>query len=286
MVRTFPRIRNLFFYTFMIILAMITLFPFLWLLITSFKHPIEIFSTTPTFFPNDFTFDNYKFFFTGFDERRGIRIPIQKAFVNSIIIALGTSLISVFVGTCAAYAIARRKLKWMLSVLVIIIGIRTIPRISIVIPLYLFIQKLGLLDTLFGVMISHITFTLPIATFMMYSFFNDIPVSLEEAATVDGATRMQSFLKIIIPIVTPGLAVAMILSFVFSYNDFLYALVLVSTPNAMTLPVALSQFILQFGIAWELMASIGTLATIPVIIFSFIVQKNIVKGLTLGAEKG
>lgn len=286
MVRGFPGVRNLTFYASMIILAMITLFPFLWLLITSFKHPIEIFTATPTFLPNDFTLDNYKFFFTGFDERRGIRVPIQSAFLNSIVIALGASLISIFVGTCAAYAIARRRLRWMLGVLVVIIGIRTIPRISIVIPLYLFIQKLGLLDTMFGVMISHITFTLPIATFMMYSFFNDIPVSLEEAATVDGATRLQSLIKIIVPLVTPGLAVAMILCFVFSYNDFLYALVLVSTPNSMTLPVALSQFILQFGIAWELMASIGTLATIPVIIFSFIVQKHIVKGLTLGAEKG
>src|SRR5690554_5766534 len=121
MVGKFPRARNLTFFASMIILAMITLFPFVWLLITSFKHPIEIFSAIPSFLPKDFTLDNYKFFFTGFDERRGIRVPIQKAFLNSIVIALGASLISVFVGTCAAYAIARRRLKWMLGVLVVMV---------------------------------------------------------------------------------------------------------------------------------------------------------------------
>lgn len=274
------------FYLLLACIAIVALFPFVWLLLTSFKIPVEILSKTPTFLPKNFTLENYGFFFTGYDPRRGLRIPIQREFINSIIIALCASGISVLAGTCAGYAVARRRKKWMMVVFMVILAMRTIPRVSIAIPLYLFIQRLGLLNTLAGVTLAHITIVLPLSMFMMYSFLSDIPITLEEATTVDGANRFQAFWYIILPLAAPGLAVTMILAFIFSYNDFLYALILVSTQEAMTLPLGLSQFILQYGIAWELMSAIGTMATVPVIVLTFFVQKHIVQGLTMGAVKG
>jgi len=268
------------------LLLAFTLFPFIWLLLTSLKRPVEIFAYPPTFWPRTPTLDNYMSLIAGYDPTRALKIPIVHSFMNSVVIALATAIIVVIAGAMAAYAVVRRRTPWMIAVFVGILVMRTIPRISIAIPLYLLIRRLGLVDTVPGIVLAHITLVLPLAMYMMYSFFQDLPVELEEAAQVDGASRFTTFRRIVLPLAAPGLAVTAILAFVFSYNDFLYALVLVSTERSMTLPVGLSTFIMQYGIAWELLSAAGTLATLPVILFAFFVQRYIVKGLTLGAVKG
>ncbi len=195
-------------------------------------------------------------------------------------------MICTVVATCTGYSLARKRIKIMTWAFLAILVMRTIPRISIAIPLYLVIQQLGLLDTLQGIILAHITVVLPLATFLMYSFLQDLPTELEEAALVDGASRVTAFVRVIVPLAAPGIAVTAILGFILSYNEFLYPLILVSTQKSMTLPVALSGFILEYGIKWNLLTAAGILAVLPAVVFAFIVQRHIVRGLSMGALKG
>ena len=135
-------------------------------------------------------------------------------------------------------------------------------------------------------MLTHLTVVLPLATFLMVSFMQDLPEEIEEAALVDGASRLQTFARIVLPLSAPGLAVTAIFGFILSYNEFLYSLILVSSPEVRTLPVALSLYIQQYGIVWELLSAAGTLAALPVVAFAFVIQRYIVRGLSLGAVKG
>ena len=263
-----------------------TLWPPVWLFITSLKHTIEIFHWPPTFIPQNPTLGNYGIILTGRDPESNVSYPVLPAFVHSCIVALATATISTVVATCAAYSLARKRMRLMAGLFVAILVMRTIPRISIAIPLYLVIQQLGMLDTLQGLILTHITVVLPLATFLMYSFFQDLPDELEEAALVDGASRLRAFVRIVVPLVAPGIAVTAIIAFILSYNEFLYSLIVVSTQQSMTLPVALSGFILEYGIRWDLLSAAGFLAVIPIIVFSFFVQRHIVRGLSLGAVKG
>jgi multiple sugar transport system permease protein len=276
---------NILFFSGIICVLVFTLSPPVWLFITSLKHPVEIFSDIPTFIPSNPTVSNYIDVIRGYSPSRGIRFPMSQLFSNSVFVALLSSFISVFVATFAAYSIARSRSKIMFLLFMIIMIMRTIPRISVAIPLYEFFQKLGLLDSIIGLSLTHITVSLPLATFLMYSFFQDLPIELEEAAQVDGTGPVGSFFRITIPLSTPGISVAAIISFIYSYNEFLYSIIMVST-KARTLPVGLSVFIQEYGIVWELLSAAGTLAIIPTVVFAFFVQKHIVRGLTMGAIKG
>jgi len=206
-------------------------------------------------------------------------------FKNSMLTAFVVTLISVIVATCAAFSLARKRMRITMILFMAILIMRTVPRISIVIPLYVLLAKLRLLDTIFALISTHITIVLPLATFIMYSFFQDLPVELEEASMVDGTTRLGAFLRIVVPLSTPGITVAAILCFIYSYNEFLYSLIMVSTSKSITLPVGLSTFVLEYGIVWELLSAAGCLAIAPALIFSLFVQKYMVRGLSLGAIK-
>lgn len=262
-----------------------TLWPFLWLLSTSFKYPVEIFQSPPTFVPHVPTFQNYSVILHGKDPSTDSSYPVIPAFVHSCIVALATTAICTIVASCAGYSLARRRIRLMSWAVVLILVMRTIPRISIAVPLYLLIDRLGLVDTLPGLILAHITVVLPLATFLMYSFLQEIPEELEHAALVDGATRFGAFIRVMVPIAMPGIAVTAILGFILSYNEFLYSLILVSTQRSMTLPVALSSFILAYGIKWNLLAAAGIFAVVPAMLFAFIVQRHIARGLSFGAVK-
>lgn len=262
-----------------------TLAPFLWLLLTSFKNPVEIFQYPPTFFPENFTWHNYSVILNGEDPTTSTAYPVLAAFVHSCIVALATTLICTVVATCGAYSLARRRIRLMAWAVLAILVMRTIPRISIAVPLYLSIDDLGLLNTLSGIVLTHITVVLPLSTFLMYSFLQDLPRELEDAAAVDGASKFTTFVRVIVPLATPGIAVTAILGFIISYNEFLYSLIVVSTDKSQTLPVALSQFILAYGIKWNFLSAAGILAVLPAILFAFVAQRHIVRGLSLGAVK-
>ena len=261
-------------------------FPLYWLLVTSLKTPLEIFSIRPTLIPSHPTLHNYQVVLQGYDPNRGLQVPILPIFRNSVVIALCTTVLGVGAATAAAYALVRSGLGWLRWMFLAVLLMRTIPRITIAIPLYLLLQRLGLLDSIPGLILSHLTVVTPLATFLMVSFMQDLPSDIEDAAFIDGASRIQAFWHVVLPLVAPGLAVTAIFGFVLSYNEFLYSVIFISSPSVRTLPVALSLYIQQYGIAWELLSTVGTLATLPVIAFAFVIQRYIVRGLSLGAVKG
>lgn len=262
-----------------------TLAPFVWLLLTSFKNPVEIFQYPPTFFPKNFTWHNYAVILGGEDPATATSYPVMTAFAHSCIVALATTTICTVVATCGAYSLARRRIRLMVWAVVGIFVMRTIPRISIAVPLYLSINDLGLLDSLAGIVLTHITVVLPLSTFLMYSFLRDIPQELEDAAQIDGASKLKTFTRVVVPLAAPGIAVTAILGFILSYNEFLYSLIMVSTEQSQTLPVALSKFILAYGIKWNFLSAAGIVAVVPAIVFAFVVQRHIVRGLSMGAVK-
>jgi multiple sugar transport system permease protein len=266
--------------------VIIALFPLYWLFVTSLKTPLEIFSDVPTLLPESPTLRNYQVILDGYDPNRGLRVPIVPVFRNSVVIALVTTFIGVSAATGAAYALVRSGVAWIRWLFLAILLMRTIPRITIAIPLFFLLQVLGLLDSIPGLVLAHLTVVTPLATFLVLSFMQDMPLEIEEAARIDGASQAQTFVRIVLPLMAPGIAVTAIFAFILSYNEFLYSLILISSPSARTLPVALSLYIQQYGIAWELLSAVGTLATLPVIAFAFLVQRYIVRGLSLGAVKG
>ncbi len=264
----------------------VAVFPLYWLLVTSFKSPSEIFSIEPTLIPREPTLRNYQVIIDGYDPGRGLQVPLLAQFRNSVVVALIASFIGVSVATAGAYTLVRSGLTWLKWVFLAILLMRTIPRVTMAIPLYLLLQRIGLLDSIAGLALTHLTVVIPLATFLMASFMQDLPEELEEAAFVDGASKLQAFIRIVIPLAAPGLAVTAIFAVVLSYNACLYSSILISSPGARTLPVALSLYIQQYGIVWELLSTAGTIATLPVIVFAFVLQRFIVRGLSMGALKG
>lgn len=266
--------------------VVIAVFPLYWLLVTSLKWTTEIFSVEPTFIPREPTLRNYAVILSGYDPGRGLQVPILPVFINSIVIAILTTGVAVLVAGSAAYALVRSGLAWMRWLFLLILLMRTVPRIAIAIPMYLLLQRIGLLDSVPGLFLTHLTVVLPLATFLMISFMQDLPIEIEEAAFVDGASKFQTVRRVVLPMVVPGLAVTAIFGFILSYNEFLYSVILISSPAVRTLPVALSMYIQQYGIVWELLSTAATLATIPVVLFSFLIQRHIVTGISMGAIKG
>ncbi len=269
-----------------VVAVLIAVFPLYWLLVTSFKWTTEIFSVVPTLIPRVPTLRNYSVIISGYDPGRGLQVPILPVFRNSVVVALVTTSVAVTAAACAAYALVRSGLSWLRWLFFAILFMRTIPRITIAIPMYLVLQHLGLLDSVPGLILTHLTVVLPLATFLMLSFMQDLPQEIEEAGLVDGASKTQIFVRLVLPLSAPGLAVTAIFGFILSYNEFLYSIILISSPSVRTLPVALAMYIQQYGIVWELLSTAATLATLPVVIFSFVIQRHIVTGISMGAVKG
>jgi multiple sugar transport system permease protein len=254
------------------------LIPVLWLASLSFKDPATI--GDGSFIPTKWTLDNYRGIFD--------TSLFTRALVNSIGIALIATALAVVVATLAAYAIARLRFpgKGVLVGASLLIAI--FPPISLVSPLFNLWRQLGLFDTWAGLIIPYLTFSLPLAIFILQSFFREIPWSLERAARVDGATPFQAFTRVIAPLATPGIVTTAILVFIFCWNDFVFAISLTSTLNSRTVPAAIAFFTgaSQFQTPIGSIAAAGVVITIPIVVFVFVFQRRIVAGLTSGAVKG
>ena len=207
------------------------------------------------------------------------------AFLNSVIIAVGSTLLSTCLGTLAAFGFARFRIRWENAFLLGYLLIRMVPAVSLVLPLYQLFRILGLNDTYAGLIIAESTFQVPFVVWMMTGFIRQVPAELEESAMVDGLSRPRAMLRITVPLITPGLFATVIFNFVQAWNDFLYPLVLTSQ-NTQTLPVAIIGFIAEGNIFWGEMAAAGMLVLLPVILFSMLAQRYIVAGATAGAVKG
>ena len=258
----------------------VTLSPIYWIAANSFKYDIDIFSVPPQWVPAHPTLKHYDAAF--------VQRPFLTYALNSLIIAVSTTIVSVVFGTLAGYALARFRYpgRWRYQISFWILSTRMMPPIVTIIPLYIAFNYLGMLNTKPAVIIAYTAFNLPFATWMMKSYFQDLPVELEEAAMVDGDTRWGAFLRIALPLARPGLAATAIFCLIISWNEFLLALVLTLTERSQTLPIGIAGRVTQYTTYWGEISAAGFTACIPIMIFAFIVQKHLVRGLSFGAVKG
>ena len=257
---------------------LVALFPFWWLLVTSFKRPVDIFAGA-SLVPQHPTSENYSRLFGAYHMGQFLE--------NSLIVVTVAVFASLVIGTLAAYALARYRLPWGMNEtsLVGALLVRTLPAILLVIPLYITLSKQGLLNTRLGLIIVYGGLNTSFVIWMMQSFFQEIPRDIEEAAMVDGDSRLRALRKVVVPLAAPGIAATAIFSVITTYNDFLLALTLTSTPDAQTVPVGVSTLIGKIQIEWGPMAAAGVIGALPIMIFAIVVQRHFVRGLTLGAVK-
>src|SRR5688572_9186264 len=254
------------------------LFPFYWLVNLSLKTGEDLGDSA--LFPPNPTLANYESIFNNADFTRSL--------LNSAIISLATTALALLVGSFCAYALARLRFRGKFGILALVLSITTFPAIAIAAPLFRLWSDIGIYNTLIGLIIPYLTFALPLAIYILVSFFKEIPKDLEEAALVDGATYFQAFRKVVIPLAAPGLATAAILTFIFAWNEFLLAVTLTSDPSARTVPAAIAFFTgsVQFEQPLGTQSAASVVISIPLIAMVLLFQKRIVAGLTAGAVKG
>jgi multiple sugar transport system permease protein len=260
----------------------VALVPVVWLISISLKPTDAV--TDGHFLPSEISFDNYKSLFEG-----GIdNSPFIKPLINSILIALSTTVIAITFASFAAYAIARLEFPGKRVILAGALAIAMFPPISTVGPLFDMWRAIGLYDTYPGLIIPYLTFSLPLAIYVLVAFFREIPWELEQAAQVDGATPFQAFTKVIVPLAAPGMFTAAILVFIFAWNDFLFAISLTSSDASRTVPAALAFFTGESSFTQPTgsIAAAAVVVTVPIIVFVLFFQRRIVSGLTAGAVKG
>jgi multiple sugar transport system permease protein len=256
------------------LLLLFTLFPVLWLVQISLKTELETFRMPPRLFAP--SIDNYIALFHG---------QFARSFSNSLIVSVATTLVSLLLGVPAAYALSRAGFRADRSIGLWILTTRMAPPIAFAIPFFLAYRHLGLIDTKLGLVVIYLTFNLSLVIWMMRMFFDALPRSLEEAAAIDGAGQLETFLRITLPLAGPGLATTAIFCFLFAWNDFFYALVLTRS-QAQTAPVAIVNFMNYEGWEWGKIGAGGTMIMVPVVLFSLLVRRYLVRGLTVGATKG
>jgi len=264
---------NIFFYFLVLVIVLVVLFPFLWMLTSSFKTQVDIISWPPKYIFTP-TLHNYLKVFSEQD--------FLKYFLNSTIIAVVAVVVSLLIGLPAAYSIARFA-QHKLSVFILLA--RLMPGISFLMPWYIIFSRLNLMDSYVALILSHVLIVLPIVVWIMSAYFSAIPRELEESAMVDGATRQFAFLVIILPLSGPGIITATTLSFIFSWNNFMFSQVL-SMEKTRTLPIAVYNFVSYAEVDWGGVMAAAVAIMAPAIVLTMIFQKYVVKGLTMGAVKG
>ena len=263
-----------------ILLLVWCLLPVVWIIMLSFKPQAETAAGSPQFLPKEWTWDNFSSVLQNDD--------FQRALINSFGISIIATVLSVILATLAAYAIARLQFRGKKLVLSLALAIAMFPVVALIGPLFDMWRTIGLFDTWPGLIIPYMSFTLPLAIWVLTAFFREIPWEMEQAAQVDGATAWQAFRKVIVPLAAPGVFTAAILTFFFAWNDFVFGISLTSTINARPVPAQLAFFVGpdQFNPPVSTLAAASVMVTIPVILLVLLFQRKIVAGLTAGAVKG
>lgn len=269
--------RRLCFYILLLIVSFYCLGPYLWQFITSLKPDAEL-SRLPPILPDNPTFDHYVSIFRAH--------PFFRIISNSLIVACSTTFISLVIGSLAAFALAKLDVRRKRLILVFVLSVSMFPAIATVSPLYIIIRALGLRDTVFALIITYTSFSLPLTIWILTSFFRSIPHEIYLASRVDGCTVFQSFYRIILPLSAPGIFATAILVFIFSWNEFLFALTFTSTVASTTIPVGIALFPGLHEVPWGDIAAASVVVTIPLILLAFAFQRRIVEGLTAGSIKG
>lgn len=256
-------------------LVLLWLFPIYWIFLTSFKTPLIINEPAPVFWFTP-TLENYEHLF---DEFRFARV-LQ----NSLVITGSTTFIVIVLALLAAYALGRMDVRGGKHIALWMLSLRFMPPIAIVLPFFIAWQRLGLIDTHFGLILVYVAFNLPFAIWLLRGFLVEVPRDLDEAATLDGLGHLAILRRIILPVIAPGVAVTAIFTFMFAWNEYLMALVLTSR-NATTVPVTVSKFIQAYSILWGDVGAAATIELLPVLAVVFLLQRHIMRGITLGAVK-
>jgi len=286
-------------YFFAIIVFIMFTAPFLWLIVGSFENDADLLSVPPHILPNNPTITNYRKLLLGSSFEKELKntgviswpVPREakifpKSIINSFIISVTTTLICLIIGSFSAYSLARLKFAGSKKLLFFILATRMIPGLTLVIPFFLLAKSLGIMDRKITLIIVYSSFTLPYVIWLLKGFFETIPSEIEDAARIDGCTRFQTIFKVILPLSKPGLIGVGVFAFMLSWNEFFYALILTNTEAAFTAPVVASMFATELDIDYSLMITAGVLSVIPPMVFTFIFQRYIVKGLTAGSVKG
>ena len=273
-------INRVLFWLLILVILGYTIFPFYWAIVTSFKPSGELFDTPVAYWPKTFTLENYQAVLSNPDFLRALR--------NSAITAVSTVLIALVIGSLAAYALGRLAFRGKTFILYTVLAMSMFPAIAILGSLYQMIVAIGLYNRIPALILSYMTFTLPFTVWVLTNFFRSMPGELEEAAFVDGATPMQTFRMVLLPLAAPGLVTTGLLAFIAAWNEYLFALTFTQDYSARTVPVAIASIggRSQFELPWANLMAASIIVTIPLIILVLIFQRRIIAGLTAGAVKG
>lgn len=267
-------------------MAIVVLAPFAWLFISSVSPPRELLSSHPHWWPDDPTLERYTAIFSSAPGGADVAANFRQAMVNSFIVATVTTAVSLLVGALGGYAFARLRFRLRRTSLFGFLAIYMIPPIALVIPLYLALANLGFLDTKTGLVVTYCSIVTPFCLWTMSNYYLSLPPDLEEAARVDGCTRLGALVRVILPLARPGLLTTAMFGFLLAWDEFLYSLIFTSTTRAKTIPVAIAEFTGKYSSDFGLIAAGGVLATVPPLVLALLFQRYIVGGLTSGAVKG
>ena len=261
----------------LILLLLFLLFPFYWTFVTSIKPQSELYGRVVTYWPHNPTFEAYKSLFIDYN--------FLKPMGNSLIVAFFTTALTLFVASLASYSFSRFRFRGRRAFMILFLTNNMFPTVLLLIPLYAIMRKLGILYTPLALILSYTTFTIPFSVWLLNGYLSDLPMSLEEAAMIDGANRAQAFVRIILPVLVPCLIATGVYIFMTSWNEYTFA-VMFTNENSRTIPVSLKNLIGQLGVQWDLLTAGGIITIIPVCVMFFFAQRRLVEGLTAGAVKG
>lgn len=267
-----------------VLVSLVILAPFAWLTIASLAGQGDLLARPLQWTPDHLSLDRYRQIFTAKGEN--VFSAFRVSMLNSLIVASATVLVSTAVGVFGAYAFARLRFRGRRQILLLFLSTYMVPPIALVIPLYLVMVKLHLLNTRLGLIVVYCSFATPFVLWIMGNYFQTIPRELEDAARVDGCTRIGALFRVILPLARPGLLATMLFAFLIAWDEFLYALIFTSTNAAKTIPVAIAEFTGRYTTDFGLQAAGGILAAIPPVLIAVIFQRYIVGGLASGAVKG
>jgi len=271
-------ISHICFYLCVLVFVLYSVGPIIWMLLSSLRSKAEFFNIPPTIFPKQFTFINYILLFK--------ETNFIQYLLNSVYITIGTIFLSVLISVLAAYSLTRFNYRGRNLFTIFSLFAYMIPSILLVIPLYLLVVKAGLVNKLSGLILAYLALCLPYCIWMMRAFFRSIPIEFEEAAFVDGAGRLRTLFNIVIPMALPGVISTTVFVFIFVWNEYLFALIFMSSDLKLTFPVGLNNFVTQFDTYWEYILSGSVIVSIPALIIFLLTQKFLIKGWGGGGIKG
>jgi multiple sugar transport system permease protein len=266
------------FYVFLVVFVLVSIFPLLWVFKMSIVTKSELFASPPTILPHEPTGASYATIFGD--------SAFQRALINSTVIAGVTTVICLFFGSIAAYAIARLRFRFKGIVMTLILAISFFPAVAIIAPLFIQFRRIGIIDTYLAAIVPDVVFAMPLTIWILVAFFKELPFDLEEAAKIDGATTIQAFRMVIVPLAAPGVFTTAILTFIFAWNEFLFANTFLFDERTQPVTVVIPNFATVYTVDYGAQAAAAVVVTVPLVILVLIFQRRIVSGLTAGAVKG